>query len=61
MKVTLLGPGDDAVNVTANFLGARDRGLDAVVGKQGDRQVLFHGLGVAGIGTQLAALLVMPH
>ena len=61
MQIATLGPGDDAVDVGTNLLSAGFNGLNAIIGEQRLHQGLLHGLSMAGIGAQLAALLVMPH
>ena len=61
MQVALLRPRDDLVNVGADLLGARVDRLDAVVRQQRAHQALLHGLGMAGVGAQLAPLLVVSH
>ena len=62
MKVATLGPGDDAVDIATNSLGAGLGSLDAVVQKQRGNQVALHSFGMSGIGTNLqTTLLVVPH
>lgn len=61
MQVALLRPGDDLVDIGADFLSAGLDGLDAVVEEQRLHQTTLHGLGMGKVGAQLAALVVMPH
>ena len=59
MQVALLGPGDDGLGVAAQRLGAGLGGLDAIVLEERLGKALLHGLGVAGIGAELQALLLV--
>ena len=61
MQVALLGPRDDLIHVRTDLLGAGLDRLDTVVQEQGVHQALLHGLGVAEVGAQLAALVVVSH